>query len=144
MIAITPLSSTLFGVALTALLFLTLIGFAQRRTNVIEAAGMVLYFAYNVWMCSEDGDEDGYGSEAYYAAWLLNTPAKAVAQYVVPYVHLSQIAHNLITALPSSLTSFPISLNFSPSSATPYLNGSLCPYSTASQSSKSLQTSFRE
>lgn len=54
--ATTPLSSTLFGAALTALTFLTFIGFSLRRTNVIESAGMTLYFAYNVWLCSEASD----------------------------------------------------------------------------------------
>jgi hypothetical protein len=56
--ATTPLSSTLFGAALMALTFLTFIGFALRRTNVIESAAMTLYFAYNVWLCSEASDAD--------------------------------------------------------------------------------------
>ena len=73
-IATTPLSSTLLGVALTALIFLTLIGFAQRRTNVIESSLLALYFAYSVWLCSDEHFDDdghgGYGSEAYWARWV--------------------------------------------------------------------------
>ncbi|KAF9510412.1 hypothetical protein BS47DRAFT_1331710 [Hydnum rufescens UP504] len=52
--ATSPLSSTLLGASITALIFLTLIGFALRRTNVIESSGMALYLAYNVWLCSID------------------------------------------------------------------------------------------
>ncbi|EJD55412.1 hypothetical protein AURDEDRAFT_109743 [Auricularia subglabra TFB-10046 SS5] len=54
--ATTPLSSTLLGVALSSLLFLTLIGFALRRTNVIESAGMALFVAYNFWLCADVTD----------------------------------------------------------------------------------------
>lgn len=61
LVAITPLSSTLVGAALTSLVFLTLIGFGARRTNVIETAGLALYVTYNIWLCSETGDSDGYG-----------------------------------------------------------------------------------
>lgn len=54
--ATTPLSSTLLGVALSSLVFLTLIGFALRRTNVIESAGMALFLAYNFWLCADVTD----------------------------------------------------------------------------------------
>ncbi|RDX55776.1 hypothetical protein OH76DRAFT_1396116 [Lentinus brumalis] len=49
-----PLSSTLLGVALTTLIFLTFIGFALRRTNVIETSCLALIVAYNVWLCGVD------------------------------------------------------------------------------------------
>ncbi|EIN13802.1 hypothetical protein PUNSTDRAFT_109977 [Punctularia strigosozonata HHB-11173 SS5] len=52
--ATSPLSSTLLGVALTAFLFLTFIGFGLRRTNIIESAGLSLFLAYNVWLCGFD------------------------------------------------------------------------------------------
>ncbi|KAH9950398.1 hypothetical protein B0H21DRAFT_533382 [Amylocystis lapponica] len=52
--ASSPLSSTLLGVALTTLIFLTLIGFVMRRTNVIETSGLALFLAYNVWLCGFD------------------------------------------------------------------------------------------
>ncbi|KAK7468847.1 hypothetical protein VKT23_003348 [Stygiomarasmius scandens] len=52
--ATSPLSSTLLGVALTALLFLTFIGFALRRTNIIESACISLVMAYNIWLCGVD------------------------------------------------------------------------------------------
>ncbi|KAF8305248.1 hypothetical protein DL93DRAFT_2089670 [Clavulina sp. PMI_390] len=55
--AISPLASTLLGAAITALIFLTLIGFGLRKTNVIESSGMALYLAYNIWLCSEHGDD---------------------------------------------------------------------------------------
>ncbi|KAG8934494.1 hypothetical protein FRC03_007140 [Tulasnella sp. 419] len=105
-IATTPLSSTLFGVASTVLVFLTLIGFAQRRTNVIESAGMFLYFAYNVWLCSEEYEDGGYGSEAYYAQWFYNT-SRGAAVYapllsnILP--HLSKLLSFIQHTLPKSL-----------------------------------------
>ncbi|KDQ16792.1 hypothetical protein BOTBODRAFT_621434, partial [Botryobasidium botryosum FD-172 SS1] len=57
-VATSPLSSTLLGAALTSLIFLTLIGFVLRRTNVIESAGLALYLAYNVWLCADTHDSD--------------------------------------------------------------------------------------
>ncbi|KAL0951259.1 hypothetical protein HGRIS_007973 [Hohenbuehelia grisea] len=52
--ASSPLSSTLLGVALTAFTFLTVIGFSLRRTNIIESASLLLFIAYNVWLCGFD------------------------------------------------------------------------------------------
>jgi len=52
--ASSPLSSTLLGVALTAFVFLTLIGFSMRRTNVIESSALSLVLAYNIWLCGFD------------------------------------------------------------------------------------------
>ncbi|OBZ79864.1 Uncharacterized protein C23C11.01 [Grifola frondosa] len=50
--AASPLSSTLLGVALTTLIFLTFIGFGLRRTNVIESSGLALIVAYNCALLS--------------------------------------------------------------------------------------------
>ncbi|KAF5390183.1 hypothetical protein D9757_002983 [Collybiopsis confluens] len=55
--ASSPLSSTLLGVALTALVFLTFIGFVLRRTNIIESSSLALFVAYNVWLCGIDQDQ---------------------------------------------------------------------------------------
>lgn len=52
--ASSPLSSTLLGVALTAFVFLTFIGFVLRRTNIIESSGLAVVLAYNVWLCGFD------------------------------------------------------------------------------------------
>jgi len=52
--AMSPLSASLLGAALTAFLFLTLIGFGLRRTNVIESSGLALFIAYNLWLCGFD------------------------------------------------------------------------------------------
>ncbi|GLB36106.1 putative ICE2 [Lyophyllum shimeji] len=52
--ASSPLSSTLLGVAITAFLFLTFIGFYMRRTNIIESSGLAIFIAYNVWLCGFD------------------------------------------------------------------------------------------
>jgi len=52
--ASSPLSSTLLGVALTAFIFLTIIGMVLRRTNIIESSGLALFIAYNVWLCGFD------------------------------------------------------------------------------------------
>jgi hypothetical protein len=53
-IATSPLSSTLLGVAITAFVFLTFIGFAVRRTNVIESSCLSAVLAYNAWLCGFD------------------------------------------------------------------------------------------
>lgn len=52
--ATSPLSSTLLGVALTAFLFLTVIGFRLGRTNIIESSMLSLFLAYNIWLCGFD------------------------------------------------------------------------------------------
>ncbi|KAG6912002.1 hypothetical protein DXG01_000250 [Tephrocybe rancida] len=52
--ASSPLSSTLLGVAITAFLFLTFIGFVVRRTNIIESSGLAIFIAYNIWLCGFD------------------------------------------------------------------------------------------
>ncbi|KAG6814069.1 hypothetical protein H0H92_003116 [Tricholoma furcatifolium] len=52
--ASSPLASTLLGVAITAFLFLTFIGFVLRRTNIIESSGLSIFIAYNVWLCGFD------------------------------------------------------------------------------------------
>ncbi|KAF5312312.1 hypothetical protein D9619_003527 [Psilocybe cf. subviscida] len=52
--ASSPLSSTLLGVAITAFLFLSIIGLVVRRTNIIESAGLAVFIAYNVWLCGFD------------------------------------------------------------------------------------------
>ncbi|KAF8609553.1 hypothetical protein BDV93DRAFT_518358 [Ceratobasidium sp. AG-I] len=100
-VAITPLSSTLVGAAITSLAFLTLIGFAVRRTNVIESAGLALYVAYNIWLCSETGDSDGYGE-----GWIhiSSTYAPLVAN-IMPHLHtlVSFIRHTLPKPLLVSL-----------------------------------------
>jgi len=63
--ATSPLTSTLLGVALTAFIFLTLIGFGLRRTNVIESSGLALFLAYNVWLCGFDSDSFSDPSSSY-------------------------------------------------------------------------------
>jgi len=52
--ASSPLASTLLGSAVTAFVFLTCIGFALRRTNVIESSALALFLAYNVWLCDSN------------------------------------------------------------------------------------------
>lgn len=52
--AASPLSSTLLGVALTAFIFLTVIGFVMRRTNIIESSALAIFIAYNIWLCGFD------------------------------------------------------------------------------------------
>lgn len=52
--ASTPITAMLFGCALTSLLFLTGIGFALRRTNVVESSALACFVAYNIWQCTDD------------------------------------------------------------------------------------------
>jgi len=54
--ATSPLTSTLLGVALTAFMFLTFIGFGTRRTNVIESSGLALFLAYDIWLFTFDSE----------------------------------------------------------------------------------------
>ncbi|KAK0456761.1 uncharacterized protein ARMOST_08799 [Armillaria ostoyae] len=63
--ASSPLSSTFLGVAITALLFLTFIGFFLRRTNIIESSGLALFMAYNVWLCGFDQELSSDPSYSY-------------------------------------------------------------------------------
>jgi len=69
--AMSPLSATLLGAALTAFLFLTLIGFGLRRTNVIESSGLALFIAYNLWLCGFD-QQSFYDPASSYAPLLSN------------------------------------------------------------------------
>jgi len=66
-----PLTSTLLGVALTAFVFLTFIGFGLRRTNIIESSGLALFLAYNFWLCGFDSESFTNPSSAYAAPPLL-------------------------------------------------------------------------
>ncbi|KZT57127.1 hypothetical protein CALCODRAFT_483480 [Calocera cornea HHB12733] len=59
--ASSPISAVLLGVAITCLIFLTLIGFITRRTNVIESAGVALYLSYNLWLCGAGEGPEGPG-----------------------------------------------------------------------------------
>lgn len=52
--AASPMTAMLFGCALTSLVWLTGIGFALRRTNVVESSGVALILAYNIWQCTDD------------------------------------------------------------------------------------------
>ncbi|KAH8120180.1 hypothetical protein DFH11DRAFT_39886 [Phellopilus nigrolimitatus] len=70
-VATSPLSSTLLGAALTAFVFLTLIGFSLRRTNVIESSALALFLAYNIWLCGFD-DSSYSGHVSSYAPLLSN------------------------------------------------------------------------
>ncbi|KAK0446379.1 uncharacterized protein EV420DRAFT_1767770 [Desarmillaria tabescens] len=63
--ASSPLSSTFLGVEITALLFLTFIGFFLRRTNIIESSGLALFMAYNVWLCGFDQELSSDPSYSY-------------------------------------------------------------------------------
>lgn len=45
-----PLPAFLLGAALTATLFLSMIGFSLRRTNVLETSLVLFYVAYSAWL----------------------------------------------------------------------------------------------
>ncbi|KAI0932115.1 hypothetical protein AcV5_004573 [Taiwanofungus camphoratus] len=89
--ATSPLSSTLLGVALTTLIFLTLIGFVLRRTNVIESSGLALFVAYNVWQCGFD--QRSFSDPASSYAPLLSN--------ILP--HLQTLVNFITNTLPKSL-----------------------------------------
>ncbi|KIP11374.1 hypothetical protein PHLGIDRAFT_27869 [Phlebiopsis gigantea 11061_1 CR5-6] len=63
--AASPLQSTFLGVALTAFIFLTCIGFAIKRTNVVESSGLALVLAYNFWLCGFDQFSSWYPAAAH-------------------------------------------------------------------------------
>lgn len=52
--ATSPLAATLLGAAITSYIFLTLIGFSLRRSNIIESSALALFLAYNIWLCGFD------------------------------------------------------------------------------------------
>ncbi|KAF7347870.1 Phosphoacetylglucosamine mutase [Mycena venus] len=71
--ASSPLASTLLGAALCTFFFLSCIGFVLRRTNVVESSGMLLFIAYNVWLCGLGSDEKSvFDSALSYAPLLPN------------------------------------------------------------------------
>lgn len=90
--ASTPLSSTLLGVALTAFLFLTVIGFVLRRTNIIESSSLAVFIAYNVWLCGFDQDSFTDPASSYYA------PSLPLLPNLVP--HLQTLLNFVINTLP--------------------------------------------
>ncbi|KIY52697.1 hypothetical protein FISHEDRAFT_34746, partial [Fistulina hepatica ATCC 64428] len=57
MAAASPLAATLVGIALTGFVFLSLIGFFLRRTNIIESAALAIFIAYNIWLAGFGFDE---------------------------------------------------------------------------------------
>ncbi|TFK30311.1 hypothetical protein FA15DRAFT_965 [Coprinopsis marcescibilis] len=86
--ASSPLSSTLLGVALTAFVFLTVIGFFMRRTNIIESSCLALFIAYNVWLC-------GFDSKSF------SDPASSYAPLLPNLVpHLQTLLNFVINTLP--------------------------------------------
>ncbi|KAG2023532.1 hypothetical protein CC2G_001176 [Coprinopsis cinerea AmutBmut pab1-1] len=87
--ASSPLSSTLLGVALTTFLFLTVIGFVMRRTNIIESSGLAVFIAYNVWLCGFDQASFTDPASSYYTPLLGN---------LVP--HLQTLLNFVINTLP--------------------------------------------
>ncbi|KAF8528003.1 hypothetical protein BU17DRAFT_39197 [Hysterangium stoloniferum] len=98
--AISPFSASLLGASIATVLFLTLIGFGLRRTNVIESAGLALFLAYNVWLCGFDGtfpwDPAWNASAAYYSPLLSN---------ILPHLQtlISFITHTLPRPVLASL-----------------------------------------
>ncbi|TFK98774.1 hypothetical protein BDV98DRAFT_606559 [Pterulicium gracile] len=90
--ASSPLSSTLLGVAITALVFLTFIGFVLRRTNIVEASGMAMVLAYNLWLCGgvTKGVNSGPASQSYVPLSLLGN--------IVP--HLQTLLNFVTRTLP--------------------------------------------
>ncbi|KAF8499445.1 hypothetical protein JB92DRAFT_2981410 [Gautieria morchelliformis] len=99
--AISPFSASLLGASVATLIFLTLIGFGVRRTNVIESAGLALFLAYNVWLCGYDGSfpwNTSWNTSAasYYAPLLSN---------ILPHLQtlISFITHTLPKPLLASL-----------------------------------------
>ncbi|CED84393.1 ICE2 [Phaffia rhodozyma] len=50
-----PYPSFLLGIVLSTTLFLTIVGFRLRRTNVVESALVLAYVAWSVWLLEEEG-----------------------------------------------------------------------------------------
>ncbi|VDB84951.1 unnamed protein product [Peniophora sp. CBMAI 1063] len=88
-----PLSSTLLGVAMTCLVFLTVIGLILRRTTIIESSALTLFVAYNVWLCGFSKDSlsgiVGFTSYASYAPLFEN---------LLP--HLTTLANFITNTMP--------------------------------------------
>lgn len=96
--AVSPFTASLLGASIASLFFLTVIGFALRRTNVIESAGMALFLAYNVWLC---------GYDETYPSWTPPWNSEA-ATYYAPLLgnilpHLQTLSSFITHALPKPL-----------------------------------------
>lgn len=90
-VATSPLSSTFLGIAITAFVFLTFIGFALRRTNVIESSGLALFLAYNMWLCGFDQQSFSDPASSYRG---VPNPLGPLLDNILPYL---QILVNFIT-----------------------------------------------
>jgi len=83
-----PLASTSLGSAVTSFIFLTFIGLALRRTNIIESSALALFVAYNIWL-SGFGKHSISDSASSYAPLLEN---------LLP--HLQTMANFITNTLP--------------------------------------------
>lgn len=76
------LPAFLLGVALTTVVFLSLIGFTLRRTNVLETSLVFVYVVYSAWLSSVEATMD---PRQFGSSWLSPSPIWS-PKFVTPHV----------------------------------------------------------
>ncbi|WVQ82584.1 hypothetical protein IAT38_004714 [Cryptococcus sp. DSM 104549] len=108
-IKIFPPSSTssfpafLLGAALTAVLFLSLIGFTLRRTNVLETSLVFVYVVYSAWLSGVEGEME---PRTFGSSWLPSPSPPPLHTALSPPLSSPTISSLLSYALHSLFPSF--------------------------------------
>ncbi|KAK8844666.1 hypothetical protein IAR55_006515 [Kwoniella newhampshirensis] len=92
----------LLGSALTAVLFLSLIGFTLRRTNVLETSLVFVYVVYSAWLSSVEGEME---PRSFGNSWLPTTSPLTIPN-TLPSKSLRSIPSLLSYALSATFPSF--------------------------------------
>ncbi|RXK39638.1 hypothetical protein M231_03140 [Tremella mesenterica] len=107
------LSVFFLGAALTAVFFLSVIGFALRRTNVLETSMVFVYVVYSAWL---SGVESSAETRAFGSGWL---PSSVIPSWVTTspltamrYPTVSSLASRALRGASGSFFSVLTSLPF--------------------------------
>ncbi|WVR03178.1 hypothetical protein IAU60_000169 [Kwoniella sp. DSM 27419] len=93
----------LLGAALTAVLFLSMIGFSLRRTNVLETSLVFVYVAYSAWL---SGVESAMEPRTYGTGWLPAPSSPLRQPEPLPAPELTSVSALLSYAVHSTFPSF--------------------------------------
>ncbi|WVF66666.1 hypothetical protein IAT40_001407 [Kwoniella sp. CBS 6097] len=93
----------LLGSTLTAVLFLSLIGFSLRRTNVLETSLVFVYVVYSAWL---SGVEAAMEPRTYGTGWLPSPSSPLRKSNSLPSPSLTSISSLLQYAMTSTFPSF--------------------------------------
>lgn len=98
-----PLPAFLLGAALTAVLFLSLIGFSLKRTNVLETSLVFVYVVYSAWL---SGVEAEMPSGSFASSSWFPSPSPLRQSHSLPPTVEPSINSLLTYALHSAVPSF--------------------------------------